>query len=52
MKNLLSFCGLVDVRIFASNKDLPVMGSIKCKETDKKKQGQKKELQFHLEFIH
>ena len=26
MNNLLSYCGLVDARIRASEKDLPVMG--------------------------
>ena len=29
MNNLLSYCGLVDTRISASEKDLPVLG-LKC----------------------
>ena len=29
MNNLLSYCGLVDVRINASDKDLPVLKSTK-----------------------
>ena len=30
MNNLLSYCGLVDARIRASNKDLPVPGASIC----------------------
>ena len=32
MNNLLSYCGLVDPRISASDKDLPVMTSVSLSE--------------------
>ena len=35
MNNLLSYCGLVDARIRASKKDLPVMGNLRKKKTRK-----------------
>ena len=34
MNNLLSYCGLIDAKIRASDKDLPVLNGNKKKETD------------------
>ena len=48
MSNLLSYCGLVDARIRASNKDLPVSIKMKTSLTNDQKKSQKKPQICHL----